>query len=179
MKRTAITFGLLSGLIIVIYSFAVFLFFGDIAKMSMEDFARVEMLGYLRYLILLLTIIFAIRFFKKGNGGQGSFKQLFLAGLYTALIVALLVGLMELVYVLINPGFMEQYGQIVTTRLKQQGADAAELAKHQKTMEDMKWMGTPAGMGIFYFLETAVLGTIISLIVALIAKPKQKQPALT
>ena len=116
MKKIVLTFGILSGVIIILYSFAVFLIFGDFSKMSGEDFEKVEMLGFLRYIILLLTIIFAVRYFKKQNGGQGSFKQLFLAGFYTALVVAVLVGLMEFVYMLINPEFMDQYATIMETR---------------------------------------------------------------
>jgi len=178
MKKTAITFGLLSGLIIIIYSAAVFIHFGDFAKMTSQDLSKVEMLGYLRYLILLLTIVFAIRYFKKQAGDAVTFKPLFLAGLYTAFIVALLVGLMEATYMLINPDFMEQYGELVTNRMKEQGASAAALAEHQKEMDNFKWMANPAAMGIFYFLETAVIGTVISLIVALIARTKKMQPVM-
>lgn len=69
MKKTVLTFGLLSGIIIIVYSLIVFMAFGSFSSMSTSDFARVEMLGYLRYIILLLTVIFAIRYFKKQNGG--------------------------------------------------------------------------------------------------------------
>jgi hypothetical protein len=178
MKKIVLTFGVLSGIIIILYSFAVFLIFGDFAKMSGEDFEKVEMLGYLRYIILLLTIIFAVRYYKKQNGGQGSFRQLFLAGFYTALVVAVLVGLMEFVYMLLNPGFMDQYATLLANKMKAQGATAEMIAQKQKEMENFKWMANPAGMGIFYFFETAVLGTIISLIVALINKTKRPKQAL-
>ncbi|HEU4471412.1 MAG TPA: DUF4199 domain-containing protein [Flavisolibacter sp.] len=173
MKRTALSFGLLSGAIIIVYSAAIFIFFGDFSKISLPDLEKVEKLGYLRYLILLLTVIFAIRHFKKQLGGQGSFKQLFLAGIYTSLVVALLVGLMEFVYMLINPGFMEQYGSLMSERLKAGGASAAEIAAHEQQMASYKWLANPAAMGVFYFLETAVLGTIMSVIVALVKKTKR------
>ncbi len=178
MKKTAISFGLLSGLIIIVYSTAVFLLFGDFSKMSTSDITMVETLGYLRYLILVLTIIFAIRYFKKQHGGLGSFKELFLAGLYTALVVALLVGLMELVYILVNPGFFEQYGELTTRKLVEEGASAEAIAKHKQSMDAYKWMANPAAMGIWYFFETAIIGTIVSLIVALFARTKNPRPAL-
>ena len=126
-----LTFGLLSGLIIILYSSLVFLVFGDFSKMSGDDLARVEMLGYLRYLILLLTIVFALRYYKKQHGAPG-FKDLFLAGLYTALVVALLVGLMEMVYMLANPGFMDQYAELTTKRMAEEGANTEKIAAYKQ-----------------------------------------------
>ncbi len=179
MKKTVLSFGLLSGLIIILYSFVVFLVFGDFSKMNSADFQKVEMLGYLRYIILLLTVIFAVRYFKKQNGGVGSFRSLFLAGVYTVLVVALLVGIMEMVYMYMNPGFMEQYAEITSKRMMEQGASAEKMAAYKKEMEQYKWMASPVGMGIFYFFETAVLGTIMSLIVALFARTKNATSKFT
>lgn len=181
MKKTALTFGLLSGSIIIVYSVITFIIFGDFSNITPENLKTVEMMGFLRYIILLLTVIFAIRHFKKQNGGTGSFKQLFLAGLYTALIVAILVGLMEMFYMMANPGFMEQYGTLKTQTMQKTGASAEEIAKFKSEMESMKWMASPAAMGIFYCLETAVIGAVLSAIVALIKRTKNKmhhQPAL-
>ena len=173
MKKIVLTFGILSGLIIIIYSAAVFLVFGEFSKMSDADFNKVEKLGYLRYIILLLTIIFAVLSFKKQNGGKGSFKQLFLAGFYTALVVGLLVGLMELVYIMMNPNFMQEYSARMETMLRQGGASAEKLASHRSEIESMKWMANPVGMGVFYFIETSVLGTVIAVLTALIARTKK------
>lgn len=177
MKKTALTFGLLAGGIIIVYSFIVFLIFGDFSQITPEKFATMEVLGYLRYLILILTVIFAIRHFKKQNGGEGTFKQLFMAGFNTVLIIAVLVGLMECIYMLANPGFMDQYADIMVKSMEQKGASAAMIAKTKSEMDSMKWMANPAMMGIFYFFETAVIGTIVSVITALIQKPKKKQAA--
>lgn len=172
MKKTVINFGLLSGLIIIVYTTVIFLVFGDFSKMKTEDFSKLEMLGYLRYIILLLTIIFAIRYFKKQNGNTANFRQLFLAGLYTALVVALLVGLMEMAYMLINPDFMDQYAELTTRKMQEEGATTAAIASHKADMDKYKWMANPALMGIFYFFETAILGTLISLVVSLILKTR-------
>ena len=62
--------------------------------------------------------------------------------------------------------------------MKAQGASAEAIADKQKQMENFKWMASPAGMGIFYFFETAILGTIISLIVALVSKTRLPKKAL-
>lgn len=177
MRKTAITFGVLSGLIIIVYSTITFLVFGDFSKMSTKDLAMVETFGYLRYIILFLTLLFAIRHFKKQQPEQSVFKRLFLAGLYTALVVAVLVGLMEFAYMLANPGFMDQYASLSIQKMEESGASAAEIAKQKQMMENMKWMANPAAMGIFYFIETTILGSIMSLILALLMKGKRNQPA--
>lgn len=177
MRKTAITFGLLSGLIIIAYTTITFLVFGDFSKITTKDLAMVETFGYLRYIILFLTLLFALRHFKKQYPEQTTFKRLFMAGLYTALVVAVLVGLMELVYMMMNPGFMDKYVSLSVQRLEEGGASAAEIAKQKQMMENMKWMANPAAMGIFYFIETAILGTIMSLILALLMKSKRKQAA--
>ncbi|HEX6334686.1 MAG TPA: DUF4199 domain-containing protein [Flavisolibacter sp.] len=173
MKKTVLTFGLVSGIIIILYSVAVFLVFGDFSKMAAGELATVEQLGYLRYIILLLTVIFALRYYKQQHGGHATFKQLFLAGLYTVLLVAALVGMMELVYMLINPEFMNQYAELSTRRMQEQGASADQIRAHQQQMESYKWMANPVAMGLFYFFETAVLGTIMSLATAAIMRSRR------
>lgn len=93
-------------------------------------------------------------------------------------MVAILVGLMEMVYMLINPQFMEQYAEMTTRKMVESGATSDMIAAHKKEMEQYKWMANPVFMGLFYFFETAVLGTIMSLVVALITKTPKPKPAI-
>lgn len=179
MKKTVLTFGLLSGGIIILYTIIVFMVYGDFPNITPEEFAVVEILGYLRYVILLLTVIFAIRYFKKQNGNQGTFKQLFMAGFNTVLVVSVLVGLMEFCYMLMNPGFIEQYVDIVQKSMQAKGATAAEIAAKKAEMDNYRWMANPAATGVFYFLETAIIGTILSLIGALIIRTRTNKLSYT
>lgn len=64
MKKPVLTFGVLAGAIIAIYSLAVLAYVGDFSSVSPETFRTVEILGYLRYVILLLGVFFAIRTFR-------------------------------------------------------------------------------------------------------------------
>ena len=177
MKKTVLSFGLAAGLIIILYTAAVFLAYGDFAKISVADLNKIEMLGYLRYLILLLTVIFAVRYYKK-QSGIATFKRLFLAGFYTALVVALLVGLMEAVYMLMNPDFMDQYAELTTRSMMESGASAEKIEAYKTEIAQYSWMSNPVNMGLFYFLETAILGTIMALIVAFFSKEKKSRTAL-
>lgn len=178
MRKTAINFGLLSGGIIIVYTFGTFLMFGEFSKLTPKDLAMVEAFGYLRYVILFLTLVFAIRHYRKQQQEQSGFKKLFMAGVYTALVIALLVGLMEFCYMLLNPDFMEHYASLNEQRLVESGASAEKLARNREMMESMKWMANPAAMGVFYFVETMILGTIMSLILAFFFRPKQQAAAI-
>jgi hypothetical protein len=84
-----------------------------------------------------------------------------------------------MVYLYLNPGFMEQYAEITLKRMMEQGAGAEKMAAYKKEMEQYKWMASPVGMGLFYFFETAVLGTIMSLFVAIFARTKKPASAFT
>ncbi|HEX6914554.1 MAG TPA: DUF4199 domain-containing protein [Chitinophagaceae bacterium] len=170
MKNVSIRFGIIAGIIIIAYSILVFLVMGDFSSMDAGDFKKVEMLGFLRYIILFLTVFLSIRYFKKQNSGEGTFRQLFLAGLYTALVIAMLVGLMELLYMWLNPQFISQYAELSTRKLQESGASAERIAEHKKQLEQFSWMASPAIMGVYYFLETAVLGAICSAIVGLLMR---------
>jgi hypothetical protein len=75
---------------------------------------------------------------------------------------------------LINPGFMEQYAAMTVAQMKEDGATAAEIASRQAEMQRVQWLANPVAMGLFYFVETALIGTILSLIVALLMRTKHR-----
>ena len=60
MKKIALLFGSIAGGIIIVYSAIVFAVFSDFSSLTPSQFGIVETLGYLRYLILLLTVGIAI-----------------------------------------------------------------------------------------------------------------------
>lgn len=165
--KQALTFGGIAGGIIIVYTFVVFFAMGSFEDMSFERLALVETLGYLRYLILFAVIIFALRVFKKNSQKAPTYWALVKQGIFTALVVAVCVGLMEFAYVLINPEFMEQYGNLQVQKMIQDGASAAEIAALREEMEQFSFMANPIAMGVFYFFETAILGSVASLIISI------------
>ena len=88
--KQALTFGGIASLIIILYTFIVFLAFGNFAEITFEQLATVEVLGYLRYLILFAVLIFAIRVFKKGTQPDPKYWALAKQGILTALVVAVI-----------------------------------------------------------------------------------------
>lgn len=165
--KQALRFGGIAGVIIIIYTFVIFFAMGSFEDMSFERLALVETLGYLRYLILFAVIIFALRVIKKGTTPPLSYWQLVKQGVLTALVVAVCVGLMEVAYILINPDFMEQYGQLQLQKMKSEGATLEEVIEFKSEMKRFSFMAKPLPMGVFYFFETAILGSVASFIIAL------------
>jgi hypothetical protein len=172
MKKQAFTFGLIGGALIAVYSFIVFLVLGDPEAMTSDDMRIAEVFGYLRYVILLLAVFFVIRTYRRSQPAPVRYMGLVKAGLLCALAVGLCVGLMELIYIAMNPGFMDSYGKIYIEGLEKGGASAEEIAQAKQYMDDYKWMSTPALAWMFYFVETFIVGMIGSLIISIFFKPK-------
>jgi hypothetical protein len=115
--------------------------------------------------VLLLGVVMAMVAYRRGTSGPLSYRSLITVGVLVALITAVFVGLMEYTYIaFINPDFYEQYGRMMTEGMRAKGASAAELAATRQEQESYAWMANPLMAGLFYFLETAVIGTILSLI---------------
>ena len=171
MKSIALRFGLITGLIVIAFSAIVSYSYGDLSQVSIEDLEAMENWGYLRYLFLTVGVILAIRYFRNKTGKFG-LKNLFLTGLLTALMIAILVGLMEAVYMMMNPDFMDQYTRLSMEQLRRGGGSEDELKLKEAQMQQFSWLAHPALMGLFYLVETALIGTIVSVITSLILRKK-------
>lgn len=173
MKKTALVFGSIAGGIILVYSAIVFLALGDFKKMTPEQFQMAELFGYLRYIILLLAVFFGMRTLGRNTGYVSGYGKLVRQGILVALVVALGVGLMEAVYMMVNPGFYENFSELYMQQLKAGGANEQAIAEAKKEMEAFSWMQNPGMTGIFYFFETAIIGAIGALLIGIFI-PKRK-----
>lgn len=171
MKKPTLTFGILAGLLTVLYSVAIMLWMGG--DITPEKFAVAEALGFLRYLILLLTIFFALWTLRKKSTEGLPFGRLVKEGLMVTIVVALFVGAMEAIYILVNPEFMNQAQEVYMDRLIAEGATATEIAEMKAQMEDFAWLQNPILSGIFYFVEMFLIGLAASLLMALFMKGKK------
>lgn len=164
MKSPFVKFGIIGGALIIVYTMVVFLFIGDFGSLTAESLKTVEALGYLRYLILLLAVLYALNFVKKSSEESLAYKKVFMGGFIVAVVIALCVGIMEAGYLWANPNFMEQYGKLYIESKQASGATEAEITEIKKQMEDYSWMQNPAAGGVFYFFETLLLGSVFSAI---------------
>jgi hypothetical protein len=171
MKKLVLTFGTLAGVIIFVYSMIVFTVIGDFSKITPNQLALASWLGYIRYLVLVLGIIMAMIAYRKSVAGTIEYSRVFLVGMLVAVVTAVFVGLMEFSYLtFVNPDFIEQYMKVTMEAMRQDGKTQAEMNKTLAQMESFGWMRNPILTGLFYFVETSIVGTILSLIAAIFTR---------
>lgn len=171
MKYTPVTFGLIAGAVVLLYSAIVLSIFNDLAHLTPKQFGILETLGYLRYIILLLAIFIVMRSFKQQTT-SARYWDIAKQGMYTALVIAICIGIMEGVYILLNSNFYTTYAAMYAQQLKANGATEQTLQQAKQQMEAFKWMQTPTMTGVFYFFETSLIGCVAASLFAIFMKSK-------
>lgn len=174
MKKTVLTFGLLSGV-----SMAILMY---LAMPSGEnpDYETGEIFGYLTMIISLSFIFVGIKMLRdKHQSGKITFGRAFLAGFYISLISSLMYAVSWEIYLSVSKvDFMEKYAAAQIEKMKTDGASEAEIKEKSDSMNSMKeyYKNPLLRFGITVF-EMLPVGILISLISAGILRKKEVLPA--
>ena len=173
MKKTILTFGLISGAIISVLMCATLPF--------ADRIGHSYLVGYTTMILAFLLVYFGIRSYRDNFGdGYISFGKAFLIGISITLICTLCyVVTWEILYFKFMPDFMDKYGAAAVQKLQASGASEAAIQakvqemKHYKELED-----NPLTNAAMTFLEPFPVGLIITLVSAAILrrKPATKLP---
>jgi len=169
MKKTIITFGLISGAISAIMMAATMLFADRIG------FDRGYVLGYTTIVLSFLLVYFGIRSYRDNEGnGQITFSKAFTVGICITLISCVCyVVAWEILYYNFMPDFMDKFGAHVIEKAKASGASAAVI---QAKMEELKTYralyANPLTNAAMTFIEPFPVGLVITLISAAILKKR-------
>ncbi len=173
MKKLVLTYGLIAG--------AVVSAFMAISMMSIADDpskigAGSMVVGYLGMLIAFAFIFVAVKNYRdKQNGGVVSFGKAFSIGLLIALIASVMyVITWSLVYKYHMPDFMETYCAEMIRQAKTSMTGAELEAKIAEINKGKEMYSSPVGFTLITFSEIFPVGLLVSLIVALILKRKNK-----
>lgn len=179
MKRTVLTFGLISGVIVSFFMLlSLYLFTCG------EDFSGSMIIGYASMLAAFSFIYVGIKSYRdKHNDGVITFGKALKIGLLIALISStcyVLVWLVE--YYFFMPDFMDKYAAQVMKGLHDKGATAAEIAAKTKELDFARIAyKSPMGIILITYSEVLPLGILVALICALIlnrkAVPGKQTPA--
>lgn len=172
MKKTALRYGLLSGLTIFVLFFISLLVQGE-----NRDYGVSEIIGYTIIVLCMLFVFLGIKHYRdKENSGNLSFGRGLKLGLLIVLIPAIVFGLYSVIYALyIEPGFTEKYYAAEIARLKE-SLPPADFEKQKATMESQKEMFTnPLFNFLVMFLTVFVIGVIVSVISSLVLR--REKPA--
>ena len=158
VSNTAMRYGIIVGLISVIYSFV----------LAMLDETMNRGLGAVAYLFLIVGMVMAFKYFKNHNHGYMSYGQGLGLGTLMSLIVGLLSSIFMYIYIkFVDPEMMNRAMEMQRVQMEERGMDDAQI---DQAMEMAGKFSSPELMIVFGTLGFVVIGFIIALIVAAIMK---------
>jgi hypothetical protein len=175
MKKTILTFGLISGVLSSLMMVATVPFLDKIG------FDRGEFFGYTAIVLSFLLVFFGIRSYRDNVGhGQITFTTGFVVGISITLISCVFyVATWEVLYFTVLHDFMDKYGAYMIEKLKASGASAAAVqAQLQQLKKYKEQYENPLFNAAMTFIEPFPVGLVITLISAAVLRKKpQSQPA--
>ncbi|PYP89100.1 MAG: DUF4199 domain-containing protein [Candidatus Angelobacter sp. Gp1-AA117] len=177
MRKTILTFGLISGAIVSLLM-AVTVPFAD-----RIGFDKGEIVGYTTIVISCLLIFFGIRSYRDNvGGGQITFAKGFQVGISITLISCVCyVITWEILYYNFLHGFMDKYAAYMIEKMRTSGASAAAVQAKVQEMQKYKALyENPLYNAALTFLEPFPVGLVVTLLSAAILRKKpQPQPMKT
>jgi len=175
MKKTVLTFGLISGAIISVLMLATLPFAHQIG------FSRAMIVGYTNMVLSFLLVFFGIRSYRENVGnGRISFGRALSVGLLIMLIsCAFYVVTWELMYFFLMPGFLEEYSAYMVENLRASGASAEQISQQVEQMKQFQVLySNPFINAAFTLLEPLPVGLVMTLISALILRKREPKESL-
>lgn len=170
VKKTIITFGLISGAIVSVLMAATIPFADRIG------FDKGEYIGYTTIVLAFLMVFFGIKSYRDNvSNGEITFTKAFLVGISITVISSLCyVVTWEILYYNFLPGFMDKYGAYLMAKMKASGASAAELQAQLQGIQKFKDLySNPLLNGLVTFIEPFPVGLVITLLSSAILRRKQ------
>ncbi len=173
MKKTVLTFGLISGAMSAAMMQATIPFVDKIG------WDKGEILGYTVIVLSALMVYFGVRSYRENVGrGRLTFGRGFAVGILITLISsACYVGTWEIVYYKLMPGFADKYAAHMVETAKASGASQQKLDETQRKAAQFKQMyQNPAVNVALTFMEVFPIGLVVTLVSAGILRKKVRDP---
>jgi Protein of unknown function (DUF4199) len=175
MKKTILTFGLISGALTSVMM---------VATVPLENkigFDKSEFLGYTLIVLSFLLVFFGIRSYRDTAGnGQITFTKAFAVGISITLITCICyVITWEILYFNFMHDFMDKYAAYMIQKLKASGASPEGIQAQVNELKAYKeHYENPLNNSAITFLEPFPVGLGITVISAAVLRKKpQSQPA--
>ena len=174
MKKTVLTFGLISGAISAVMMVATIPFADKIG------FDKGVIIGYTTIVLSAMLIFFGVRSYRENvAGGRLSFTRGFAVGiLITLLSNVCYVATWEVLYFKFMPDFADKYAAHMIDRAKSSGAGAEKIEKIAQDSQRFKEMyNKPAINVALTFLEVFPIGLGVTLLSAAVLRRKSPKAA--
>jgi amino acid transporter len=172
MKKTVLTFGLISGAISAALMLATVPFIDKIG------FDKGLLVGYSAMILAFLLVFFGVRSYRDNvTEGQISFGRAFGVGLLITVISCICyVITWEIVYFNFMPDFAEKYGAYTLEKMRNSGATAQQVAQQVESLKSFKALyDNPFYNVLMTFTEPLPVGLLVTLISAIVLRKKQKR----
>jgi hypothetical protein len=169
MKKTVLTFGLISGAIAAAMMLATLPFAEKIGQ------GKALILGYTTIVLSALFIFFGVRSYRENvSGGRLTFGRGFAVGILISLISCLFyVATWEIVYFKFMPDFADKYAARMVERAKASGATQQQIDQKVQEAKQFKEMyKNPVYNVAMTFLEPFPVGLAVTLLSAAILRRK-------
>jgi hypothetical protein len=175
MKKTVLTYGLISGLMISV------LMGGSLLLADKIGSGHSMAIGYTIMVASFLLIYFGVRSYRENTlAGEISFGRAFACGILITLITCVCyVAMWEILYFNFMPHFMDSYFAAQIHQVQSAGLDpATTAAKVAEIQHSQQLYQNPFVNMAYTFIEPFPVGLIITLISAAILRKKtQSQPS--
>jgi len=170
MKKTVLTFGLISGAVSAAMMLVTIPFADSIG------FEKGEILGYTSIVLSALLVFFGVRSYRENvGGGRLTFGRGFAVGILIMLISsACYVGTWELIYYKLMPGFADKYAAHMVEKEKASGASQQKVDETVQKAKEFKVMyDRPAYNVALTFMEVFPIGLVVTLLSAGILRKRE------
>ena len=176
MTKTVLTFGLISGTVLAIFTAALLPF----CIQGHVDLGKSEVLGYTTMVLGFIMVFFGIRSYRD-NVSRGTIT--FLKALQVGLLISLITCVFyvvswEIVYYNFIPDFADRYAARMIEEAQAHGATAQAMAAKQQEMAEFKrYYANPVINVAMTFMEIFPVGFLVSLVSALLLRNPRVLPA--
>ena len=170
MKKTVLTFGLISGAIMVAMMFATLPFMDKIG------FDKGAIIGYTTMILAFMLVFFGIRSYRENvNDGHITFGRAFGVGILITLVACVCyVIAWQILYFNFMPDFLDKYSSYVIEKARAAGDSQQVIDAKLQEMKDFKTMyNNPLINAALTFIEPFPVGLIVTVVSAAILRKKR------
>jgi Protein of unknown function (DUF4199) len=170
MKRTVLTFGLISGAV------SSLMMLGTIPLMHRIGFDHGLIVGYTAIVLSFLLVFFGIRSYREQAGGAITFGRAFNVGILITLISCVFyVGTWQLLYFKLQPGFMDTWAAYAVEKVRADGGTPEAVEATRRQMQSFKEAyDNPLTNAAYTFVEPFPVGLLITVISAAALRRKPR-----
>jgi len=176
MKKTVLTFGVISGVVSSVLMLATLPF------MHRIGFDRGLVVGYTAIVLSFLLVTFGIRSYREQCGGTITFTRGFTVGILITLISCVFyVATWQVIYYKLQPGFMNDWETYAVEKVRAAGGGPEKLEATRRQLRSIKEAyDNPLTNAAYTFVEPFPVGFLVTVVSALALRrrvPSSRQAA--